>query len=356
VVGYKKTVLMLLSMFFIMTFYISSWAKDTKSLIDQKQFSNFLTHFRLVKHVHLDFDNLIIGNIELFLPINNNYVIYDQMADSLYEIDPAQKSYHNIDIEEKLPGKHWSALGITACGETSYIVSSASNYFLQIQNGHIVNKWSSEKYRASYKIGCFNNNLYFMNFPTPQHAGIVRLDLKSRVFEELFELDDYAVDYRNVCYRSPKNGAFVCTDKGILISNAFENLLYRYDYSGKLLNKFPGKYKNFKQMQRDLRNDKDAILAFFMQKKKKPVDMQFYSALLDDGHLLMSYVIDNKLYLEIKNIDTGQPIHKEAIECPFPFLYAEKGNIYLTGPPSAMDAQGNFGNQSIIVFDYVQGK
>ena len=121
VVGYKKTVLMLLSMFFIMTFYISSWAKDTKSLIDQKQFSNFLTHFRLVKHVHLDFDNLIIGNIELFLPINNNYVIYDQMADSLYEIDPAQKSYHNIDIEEKLPGKHWSALGITACGETSYM-------------------------------------------------------------------------------------------------------------------------------------------------------------------------------------------------------------------------------------------
>ena len=354
--GYKKTALVLFTMFLVMTFYISGWAKDSKSLIDQKQFSNFLTHFRLVKHVHLDFDNLIIGNIELFLPINNNYVIYDQMADSLYEIDPAQKSYRNIDIEEKLPGKHWSALGITACGKTGYIISSASNYFLQIENGHIVNKWSSPVFRTSYKISCFYNSLYFLNFPTPQHASIVRLDLNSGLFKELFELDDFAADYRNVCYRSPKNGAFVCTDRVILISNAFENLLYRYDYSGKLLNKFPGKYKNFKQMQKDLRNDKDAILGFFMQKKKKPVDMQFYSALLDNDHLIMSYVIDNKLYLEIKNIKTGRPVHKEVIECPFPFLYAEKGKLYLTGPPSAMDNQGNFGNQSIIVFEYVQDK
>ena len=321
----------------------------------QKKYKEFFKYFDIQDTLFFNYKNLIIGEISYFLYLGKTCVIFDQMSDSLFYIDMENEKYNSLTTEEILPGYHLNPLALRKINKNSFVVSSDPYHYILFKDGKVERVFKNTKFRASYKFVVGENRFYIYQNPVPEELFLAEMDITTGNTKKLFPLSEVGKNIRNLIFRNPINGGFLYDGKGsFFIADAYENMIYRYDLTGKLINIHKSNYKNFKRVVQDANNSTPgAILNLWQKSRKKPFDVVLSIYLLNDYTILASYSINNWPFIELFNKKNGKIINKKKITIPLPIKYCSDGLLFLECFPSdMMEKENEIKNPYIIKLKY----
>ncbi len=317
-----------------------------------KEYKAFFKHFDIQDTLFFDYNNLIIGDITDFIYMGKACVLFDRISDSLFYIDIENNRYKSLTVAEKLPGYHLRPIALQKVSEKKFMVLSDRYYYVLFSEGTINKVFKTPNYRASFKFIIQNDNVVFYYHPTPAQLSLVEMNMNTGQIKTLIPLNEVGKNLRNLLIRNPINGGFLYDEKaGFFIADAYENMIYRYDFTGKLADIYHSSYKRFKMVEHDaIQNTPEAIMGFWRQSRKKPFDMVISIHLLNENTILAAYVIDKRPYIELFDKDTGKVLNNEEIRLPLPPKYCSDNLLFLEGPPQKIEKEDQLPNPYLIKF------
>ncbi len=81
-----------------------SRSRTVRHIADNKEYPAFFNYFQLQDTIDLDYEGLVVGDIDNFIFLGTACVVFDRMSDSLSYIDLEHRNYRALTVEDSLPG------------------------------------------------------------------------------------------------------------------------------------------------------------------------------------------------------------------------------------------------------------
>lgn len=313
---------------------------------------SFSTYFAYIDTIHFNIDDLIIGEINSLIILNDTkFVILDPISRSVVLVDIKAQNFKTVSIEKEIPGLELEPLAIYPDPVAGFWISGGRiHYFKFDEQGKLIKDYSDRNHSATDRF-CVDShgNIIIYSMVEP---GLFYFDTQKNKVEKLFPFH-FPPNRINMIRRFAGGGMLIDKDDNIYTANCVENKIYQYNYAGKLMNTFTTRNFDYSPIQEDLPPDKDGLLTFLMKTKGKLNfdTFQNFHFLNDNHDIAAVLVVDRMTHLELFRKD-GKVINQEKIIVPDRIVFTGNNHIYVTSQPEKMDQNGDIQNPVIIKYRF----
>ncbi len=297
--------------------------------------------FEFEKFISLDIPNLLIGELSEVFVIGKGLIIGDRKSDVIIYFDMTLDSARILSVDEMQPGHHFRLKAFAAIDSNRYIIASDPHHYFIFDGPKVVESFVLHEFFTPHTMTCFRDTLYLFTQPGPGKAEICMVPLKEKTCH-LFELQDYAPDLSRLVFRNKRNKCFWVDKNGWLyITSGYENKIYRYDRSGKLMDLVTINKQGFNTIK-----DTDPRSLFPPSGTRRSHDVLFSVFPVQDRWLLATFSDDKKIYTDL--IETaGHSLFPHPLPLWRPIRAVHGNDIYFEQPHREID--GEIKNPGLVV-------
>lgn len=322
-----------------------------KSKHENPDYKAFFNTFSLVDSVNFEQNNLIIGQITHLAVQNEYYIIWDNISDSMFSVFPKTKKWYSLNIEKFLPGNSWSPISHWSDIDMGYWIANFPHYYIKLDSTGVNRVLNLRDLPASGKLAVSkDNHLYIIQNSTPKASELIIVNLANEKIVQKFTLP-VPSEYQMFTYRALGYGGIAVGESNqIYYANPVENKIYCLDQNGTIIDIFQSNYTEFKTLPRDNErnsNTKDLLKYLSLTKTDLVSDIQIFNK----NYLIARYSLNKRLCLEIFDLKTGSPIHREKIMLPYHFGGINGKLLYLKKSPDKGSNLEDIKNPSLYIFE-----
>ena len=313
---------------------------------------SFLRYFAPVDTLRFDQPGLVLGEITAFVGLDSACAVFDYKGHQLYYVDLARDSAWALTLEDSLPGVRLDVMGLERYDRDSFVATIAWDYVVLLGPEGVRRAVNLRGVQARCHFATAKGEVFLLENPAPGDMWIARVDLRTGREQKLFSVPEVTAKLPNLIYRNSRNGGLLFyPGLGFYVANAYQNVIYDYDMSGRLIRVLRSGYHDYKTVPKDAPDPSPASVMRLIFHRKEPFDAVDRIFALNDRTILATYAYHRKLTGELFDVVTGKPLNHKPFRVPFLPVWAGKNRLFLRLPLEASDAW-DIQNPGLVVFEY----